>query len=286
MTVGQLLTNAAARLRAAGIGSAPMEAQLLLAHVLKRDRVWLAVNRDRAVPARDCERFARFVKHRSSRIPLQYILGETEFYGYTIFVSKHTLIPRPETELLVEQVIRLWRPEYLTILDIGTGSGCIAVALAKELPQARITATDISARALAVASKNIAHHGLGGRITLVKADLVPGKRTAFDVIVSNPPYIPSRQIAGLQPEVSRFEPVAALDGGHDGLGFFRRITELIGSVINPGGMAALEAGAGQAAEVGGLLLRALPGGRVEVIKDYSGSDRVVAIQAGPSGSMR
>jgi release factor glutamine methyltransferase len=272
VTVGQLLASAAARLKQAGVESAPFEAQLMLAHVLKQDRVWLAVNRDRAVPARDCERFARFVKERSSRKPLQYVLGETGFYGHTIFVNKHVLIPRPETEILVEQVVKRWKAGYRSILDIGTGSGAIAIALAKGLPQARVTATDISARALAVAGKNIAHHHLSGRVKLVKADLFPVTRTKYDVIVSNPPYIPSQDIRSLQPEVAEHEPRPALDGGSDGLDFYRRIIAGCPLRMNPGGMMALEIGQGQGEAVRKMISSELS---VTVLPDLGAIPRVV-----------
>ncbi|MDI6739323.1 MAG: peptide chain release factor N(5)-glutamine methyltransferase [Candidatus Edwardsbacteria bacterium] len=246
MTIGQLLQTSSTRLKTAGIESAPFEAQFLLAHVLKHDRVWLTVNRDRAVSARDRKRFARFVRKRSSRKPLQYVLGETEFYGFKIFVNRHALIPRPETEILVEQVMKHWKPQYRSILDIGTGSGAIAVALAKNLPNARIVGTDLSARTMTVAKKNIEFHRLGKRAALVKADLFPPARTKFDCIVSNPPYIPSSELAALQPEVSKYEPWKALDGGKDGLEFYRRIITRSRSRLNKGGMIALEVGQGQA----------------------------------------
>jgi release factor glutamine methyltransferase len=249
MTVGRLLASAAARLKAAGVGSAPFEAQLMLAYALHRDRVWLTVHRDLTVNAAGRSRFERMVRARITRRPLQQILGETEFYGYRVFVDRRVLIPRPETELLVEQVTQRWQPWYRAILDIGTGSGCIAVALAKQLPRARITGTDISARALEVARKNVAYHRLLGRIKLVKADLLPAGRTKYDVVISNPPYIPSRKTFALQPEVSQFEPVAALDGGVDGLDFYRRIIAGTATRLSTGGMIALEIGEGQAQAV-------------------------------------
>ncbi|MCU0608103.1 MAG: peptide chain release factor N(5)-glutamine methyltransferase [Candidatus Edwardsbacteria bacterium] len=248
MTVREALSAAAARLKAAGVESAPLEAQLLLAYVLRRDRVWLTVNRDRAVAAADRARFQRMVRQRCIRKPLQQILGETEFYGRRILVDRHVLVPRPETELLVGQVVERWRTRYRTILDIGTGSGCIAVVLAGELPRARITATDISARALAVAR---------------------------NVIVSNPPYIPTASIPGLQPEVAQFEPVTALDGGSDGLLCYRRIAEGIGTRLRPGGLLAVEVGDGQASAVAELARCSLPGAAVETVEDYCGTPRIV-----------
>jgi release factor glutamine methyltransferase len=275
MTVREALSAAAARLKAAGVESAPLEAQLLLAYVLRRDRVWLTVNRDRAVAAADRARFQRMVRQRCIRKPLQQILGETEFYGRRILVDRHVLVPRPETELLVGQVVERWRTRYRTILDIGTGSGCIAVVLAGELPRARITATDISARALAVARKNVDQHRLRRAITLVRADLFPPGRVRFDVIVSNPPYIPTASIPGLQPEVAQFEPVTALDGGSDGLLCYRRIAEGIGTRLRPGGLLAVEVGDGQASAVAELARCSLPGAAVETVEDYCGTPRIV-----------
>lgn len=277
--VGTLLMAAAARLKAAGVDPAPLEAQLLLAHVLKCDRVRLAVDRDRAVGPRDRGRFERLVRERCSRKPLQQMLGETEFYGRRILVNRQVLVPRPETELLVEQVVQRWRPRYRTILDIGTGSGCIAVALALELPRARITAVDVSARALAVARRNVGHHGLRRAIALARADLFPSGRGRFDVVVSNPPYIPTQRIPGLQPEVARFEPVTALDGGSDGLLFYRRIAERIAARLRPGGLLALEVGDGQAAAVAALVRGALPSAAVATVDDYCGMPRIVLASA-------
>jgi len=273
--VATLLAAAVARLRAAGVESAPLEAQLLLARVLRQDRVWLAVNRDRAVAAADRARFERMVRQRCTRKPLQQILGETEFYGRRILVNRSVLVPRPETELLVGQVAERWRPRYRRVLDIGTGTGCIAVALALELPRARITATEISARALAVARRNVERHGLSRRIELAKADLFPPGRVRFDVVVSNPPYIPTRQIPGLQPEVARYEPVTALDGGSDGLSFYRRISARLGSALAPGGLLALEVGDGQAAAVRDIVRCALPSAAVGTVDDYRGTPRIV-----------
>lgn len=279
VAIGELSRRAAAALSAAGVDPAPLEAQLLLAHALRRDRLWLTVNRDAAVGPRDRARFERLLRRRCTRRPLQQVLGGTEFYGRRILVDRHVLAPRPETELLVEQVVRRWRPGYRTVLDIGTGSGCIAVALALELPRARITATDISARALAVARKNVDQHRLRRAITLVRTDLFPPGRVRFDVVVSNPPYIPTRQIPGLQPEVAQFEPVTALDGGSDGLLFYRRIAERIATRLRPGGLLALEVGAGQAAAVRRMVRRALPAAMVSTVEDYCGIPRIVVALA-------
>ncbi len=250
-----------------GIPNPRLDAELLLAHALGHTRVELYTQHDRTVAQKDLDRFRTLVERRATREPLQYILGETEFWGLKIKVTPEVLIPRPETELLVEEAMKAFSPlpnplprdggeggesrVRGPILEIGTGSGCIAIALAKNLPQSRITATDISKEALAIAKKNAEENGVADRIHFVLADLAPwrvfqAEETRFDLIISNPPYIASGEIDTLQAEVSRFEPRRALDGGSSGLEIIQKILQEAPDFLRPNGLLLLEIGEDQA----------------------------------------
>ena len=249
-----LLTAAAGYLRDLGVPEARADAEILLAHVLgeSRERV-LSLGTD-LLPLPKIRAFNRAVARRGSREPVAYITGVKEFYGLPMKVTPSVLIPRPETEILVERAIAI-HPRR--VLDLGTGSGAIAAALAAELPEAEIVATDISAAALGIAKKN-----LPARVVLKEgSEFEPVKGEKFDLVVSNPPYIPTAEIDGLDPEV-RKEPRIALDGGPDGLVIVRRI-------LKGARRALVEIGAGQAA----VLRSEFPGVRFH--KDLAGIERVV-----------
>jgi release factor glutamine methyltransferase len=226
-------------------------------------------------------RFRELVRRRLQHEPVQYIVGTTEFYGLEFTVSPHVLIPRPETEHLVEAVIDRLKAGDATeprILDIGTGSGVIAVTLAAQLATAQLTATDVSTDALAVAAANAESNGVGDRVTFFPHDILSGNPEAiggpFDVVVSNPPYIATADMAELQEEIRAHEPIAALTDGGDGLAFYRRFASLLPTLLAPGGLLAVEIGYGQSEVVRGILADA--GLRdIEVVRDYSGIDRVV-----------
>jgi release factor glutamine methyltransferase len=213
---------------------------------------------------------------------LQYITGETEFCGLKFAVDRRVLIPRPETELLVETVLRQItnHQSLITIIDVGTGSGCIAVALAMKLPGAEVTAIDASEDALAVAESNAKRHGVEKKIRFLKSDLLDGLPSSLraDVIVSNPPYIASGDWAELPKEVRDFEPVQALVAGEDGLEIFRRLAMTAGRVLTPDGFVALELGAGQRPAVEELFGKenfAVS----DVVKDLQGHERVIVARA-------
>ncbi|HAD80949.1 MAG: protein-(glutamine-N5) methyltransferase, release factor-specific [Candidatus Edwardsbacteria bacterium RifOxyA12_full_54_48] len=278
MTIGELLNYGFDHLTRAGIPDAVLEAELLLEYVMGRERVYLHLNRNLTVSEAVREKYQSYLADRSRHRPLQHIVGQTEFYGLKFQSDKRALIPRPETEILVEEVLENWQPGFLSILDIGTGSGIIAIALAKHLASAMVTATDYSPEALDLAQENIKLHGLESRVSLVQADLFPEGNEKFDCIVSNPPYIPSGQVAGLQPEVSLCEPVMALDGGADGLEFYRRIAGDVADRLNHPGFVALEVGMGQAEMVSKMMRRALPASEIFIKKDLAGIDRVVLLK--------
>jgi release factor glutamine methyltransferase len=275
MTVRDALLLGTDKLKAAGLDGSRLEAEILLGWALGLDRAGLYVNSTNIVPKSKLGKYRKALSQRTKRRPWQYITGQTEFYGLNLRVNKAVLIPRPETELLAEQVISRWRKEWTTALDIGTGSGALALALAQRLNYVKITACDYSSAALRTAKSNAARLNLTKRVRFVKADLFPRTSGKFNCIVSNPPYIPSKQILGLQPEVSLYEPRQALDGGRDGLDFYRRIAKALKNKLKPGGLLALEVGKGQAIKVCSILKKGNPDFLMEVVKDYAGINRMV-----------
>jgi len=237
-----------------GVDSPRLQTELLLAHLLQQPRMRLYLSFERVLTPAEVDAFRELIRRRGQREPLQHIVGSTCFCGLEIAVNRHALIPRPETELLAE---RGWT--FLNqlasddrsppaALDFGTGSGCLAIALASKCPAAEVTAVDISAEALALARQNAARHGAADRIHFLAGDgfaaLPPG--ACFDLIISNPPYVPTAEIATLQPEVRDYDPRQALDGGADGLDCARRLAAEAGSLLKPAGRLMLEFGDGQA----------------------------------------
>jgi release factor glutamine methyltransferase len=257
-----------------GIDGGRLDAELLLSEVLKLDRVGLYLNFDRPLSATEQAVFRQRVSRRARREPVQYILGETEFWSLALRVTPDVLIPRADTEVLVEEALKKVSGPC-TLLDVGTGSGAIAVALASELPEARVEAVDISPAALAVASDNARRHGVDGRIVFCEADLHALAGGPYDLIVSNPPYIPAADMADLMPEVREFEPRLALCGGDDdGLSAYRSLTAGASRLLSPGGWLLVEVGSGQAAAVQRLFAQAGLG-ELLVRDDYAGVPRVV-----------
>jgi release factor glutamine methyltransferase len=228
---------------------AALDAEVLARHVLRWDRATLVARWPEAAPESFDERFQTLITRRASREPVAYIIGHREFWDLEFEVTPDVLIPRPETELIIEETLRYARERCAPreIVDVGTGSGCIAIALARELPSAHITATDISIGALDVARRNAERHGVAQRIRLVNADLVDDVAPA-DLIVSNPPYIPAGDAASLQPEVAQHEPAAALFGGPgDGLELVRRLLASAAAHLADEGRLMIEFGFGQEA---------------------------------------
>ena len=249
----EVLRGAENYLAERGVENPRLNAEHLLAHALGLKRMELYLQFDRQLTESERAPLRETVKRRGAREPLQHILGTAEFHGRTFTCDKRALIPRPETEQLVEIALEIVKGKASPqILDIGTGSGVIALTLALELPSADVHAADLSPDALALAAENAARHGLPDRIVLHSADLLPPNDTKFDLIVANLPYIPADEIASLSPEV-RHDPLAALDGGPDGLDLIRRLTDTAPERLTPGGALLLEIGAGQADAVNTLL---------------------------------
>ena len=236
-----------------GVEHPRLNAEHLLAHALGLKRMELYLQFDRALTETERVPLRDTVKRRGAREPLQHILGTAEFHGRTFGCDQRALIPRPETEQLVEIALEIAKEHAgARILDIGTGSGVIALTVALELPHTEVHATDLSPVALALATDNAARHKLADRVHLTRADLLPAGDTAFDLIVANLPYIPTAEIATLSAEV-RHDPASALDGGADGLELIRRLIEVAPAHLSPGGALLLEIGAGQADAVNTLL---------------------------------
>jgi release factor glutamine methyltransferase len=236
-----------------GVENPRLNAEHLLAHALGLKRMELYLQFDRPLTETERAPLRDLVKRRGAREPLQHVLGTAEFHGRTFACDKRALVPRPETEQLVELVLELAKANSApTLLDIGTGSGVIALTLALEIPSASIHATDLSPDALALAAENATRHALTDRVTFHQADILPLGDTKFDLIIANLPYIPADEIAALSPEV-RHDPVSALDGGPDGLDLIRRLIDTAPDRLAPGGALLLEIGAGQADAVNALL---------------------------------
>jgi release factor glutamine methyltransferase len=255
-----------------GVENARLEAEWLLSAVLGLDRVGLYVNFEKPLLPAELAAFRGMVSRRAKREPLQYILGSQEFMGLEFRVTPAVLIPRHDTEPLVQEAVNR-AGNVQRVLDIGAGSGCIAVALAKLLPNATVVAVDSSDVALAVARENAGLNGVAVRFVLGSL-FEPFEGERFDLIVSNPPYIPTADLAALQPEVREFEPKGALDGGADGLDFYRLIIPAAPEYLNPGGWLMVEVGMGQAEAVKGIFADA---GFAEVftVKDPGNIERVV-----------
>lgn len=236
-----------------GVENPRLNAEHLLAHALGLKRMELYLQFDRPLTEAERAPLRDLVKRRGAREPLQHVLGTAEFHGRTFACDKRALVPRPETEQLVELALELAKAQTApTLLDIGTGSGVIALTLALEIPSATIHATDLSPDAVALSAENAARHALTDRVTFHQADLLPPGAAKFDLIIANLPYIPADEIAALSPEV-RQDPHTALDGGPDGLDLIRRLVDAAQDRLTPGGALLLEIGAGQADAVNTLL---------------------------------
>lgn len=281
MTLFQLLAEGSESLRCSGNPDAQTDARQLLLAAFHLDTVHFLLDRMQELPEDEAVqasivRYRNMVERRSRRCPLQQILGNQEFMGLEFYVDQHVLIPRQDTETLVELVLEEQQNPQKTVLDLCTGSGCIAVSLAVKGGYRKITATDISGEALAVARRNVEAHGCADRIRLCQGDLFGALKvgTVFDIITSNPPYIPTAVIQTLEPEVRDHEPMLALDGTEDGLLYYRRIASGAKQYLAGGGVIYLEIGYDQGDAVSGIF-KAEGYRDVRVCKDLPGKDRVV-----------
>lgn len=283
VTVLEAIQKSADFLAKRGVESARLNAELLLAHQLKLPRMKLYLNFERALTPAETDGLRDLVKRRGNREPLQHITGSTSFCGCEIAVSRHALVPRPETELLAElgwDFLATRHASPVSSLDFGTGTGCLAIALAVKCPNAKITALDISADALALARQNAEANKVAERIEFLQSDgfaAVTGE-ARFDLIISNPPYIAAAEMATLQPEVRDFDPRTALDGGADGLDFYRRLAKEAAPFLRPDGKLMAEFGDGQAEDIRKIF--EVEKWIVEAVKeDYSHRARILVARA-------
>lgn len=279
MTIKEALDRAIKKLKIANIEASVTEAGALLCYILKCDKVFLYSHNEYVLSEEENENFFSVVEERSQGRPFQYIVGYQEFMSLKFMVTPDVLIPRQDTEILVEKIIQEHQnKEEIHIIDIGTGSGCIAISLAHYLKQSRVTAVDVSEKALNVARKNSILNKVENKIVflinnilLEEVSLIKGFK--YDIVVSNPPYIPTNSMFELQREVKDYEPHLALDGGEHGLDFYKKIIKCAPRFLKPGGLLAFEIGYQQALSVSKIMRKDYH--KIEIIKDLSGSDRVI-----------
>lgn len=257
-----------------------LEAEILLAHLLGIDRAQLYTDLKHELSTEENAEYAKLIQRRLNHEPTAYITGHREFFGIDLIITPNTIIPRPDTELLVEKAIELAStrlPESCLIADVGTGCGAIAIALAKHLPRARIYAIDISAPALEVASTNCQRHGVSERISLLQGDILEPLPQPVHLIVSNLPYIKESELFTMPPEITMYEPRIGFDGGKDGLRLIEKLLSQLDGRLLKSGAVLIEIGYNQGEEVSQLALKYYPKANVSVITDLSGLDRVVCI---------
>ncbi len=283
VNVRAALRDAMARMRSAGVASHALAAELLLMHVLGCDRAWLYAHSEALLDAEDARRYFELVTQRAAGAPTQYLTGKQEFWGLEFEVTSAVLIPRPETEHIVEVAVERMGKERanasLRIADVGTGSGCIAVALAHEFPRAEIFATDISADALAVAERNAARHNVAERAHFLKCNLLDAfasERGTFDMIVSNPPYVACDEEAQLQREVREHEPHAALFSGATGTEIYAPLISQAAKLLRSGGLLALEIGDGAVDRVRSLFSDSSAWTEIRVANDLASIPRIIS----------
>lgn len=274
-TIGRILKWTEQYFKQKNIESPRLDAEVLLSHILGRERIYLYVHFDEPLEPTELARYREAIKQRVQRVPVAYIIGEKEFMGLTFKVTADTLVPRPDTEILVQAAVERLRArgEAPRFADIGTGSGAICLSVLHFLPKAQADTVDISPAARAIAEENSAALEVADRVTFHTGDLLAPLAGNYDAILSNPPYIPDDDIAALAPEVRLKEPHTALAGGKDGLDFYRRLTADAPALLKDGGFLALEVGIHQAAPVAALAVPSFS--RTEILKDYAGIERVV-----------
>ena len=259
------------------LDSPRLDAAILLAHALGMTRAQLHAHPQSQLNLAELASYRQLIERRARREPVAYIVGHKEFYGLDLFVDNRVLIPRPETELLVEKAIEISQRQSV-VADVGTGSGAIAVSLAVHLPQILVYAADASPAALEIAARNCRRHCVEDRVHLLQGHLLEPLPEPVDLVVANLPYVSQTELAQLPPEISIYEPREALDGGPDGLDCIRRLLAQAGERLKSGGVILLEIGATQGKAVVTLVERRFPAARAEIARDYAGLDRVVIVE--------
>jgi len=274
MNTLDLINFGAKELRKKKIVSSRLDSELLLSNVLNKNREEILINLDKEICKKNFYKYKEAIIRRSHSEPMAYILEEKEFWSKNFFVNSDTLIPRPETELMVEKCINIFKKKRISILDIGTGSGCILISLLSELKDSKGVGIDISKKALIVAKKNLKIHKMINKIKLYNKSLDDKFNQKFDLIVSNPPYIRTNEIKNLKEDIKRYEPIIALDGGNDGLDLIKKVIYKTEYILKVKGMLALEIGNEQFKKVSEILIK--KNFKIEhIIKDYKDNIRCI-----------
>ncbi len=286
VTIGRALATARQRLKEAGCETARLDAEVLLAHALAVSRSWLFAHPERILVPEEASTFESLVKRRAQHEPVPYLVGHKAFYGLDFTVDRRVLIPRPETEILVDRALEFlaWRCQeaageeaMVRVADVGAGCGAIAVTLALKCPSARVYAIDLSPDALAVAAQNVWRYGVGEQVILIEGDLLAPLPEPVDLITANLPYVAEADWASLAPDIVQYEPRLALDGGPDGLSLISRLLVQAPPLLRPRGVILLEIGRDQGEPVRRMALQQFPQATVTVIRDYADLDRIVYI---------
>ena len=274
MNALELINIGETKLRQKKIESFRLDSELLLSKILNKKREQILINLDQKISQKKFSSYKKLIQRRSNNEPIAYIMEEKEFWSKNFFVNKDTLIPRPETELMVEKIIEIFKEKRISILDIGTGSGCILISLLSELNSSKGLGIDISKKALIVAKKNSEKHKILSNIKFLNKSLDDKFNEKFDLIVSNPPYIKSSEIKNLREDIKKYEPRIALDGGNDGLDLIKKVIYKTKNILKIKGMLALEIGNEQDKKVSKILIK--NNFRIEhLIKDYKSNVRCI-----------
>ena len=253
MEINKLLNTGSNHLKNSNIFTHKLDSEILLSKILNQTREELLINFDKKVSLKNIKQFNKLIKRRSNREPIAYILRKKEFWSKNFVVNKNTLIPRPETELMVEKIVNIFQNKKPFILDIGTGSGCIIISILSELKEALGIGVDISNNGIKIAIKNSKKHQLSNKIRFYRKSFTQIFNYKFDLIVSNPPYIVSKDMRNLEDDIKKFEPKLALDGGNDGLDVIKKVIYKSKKILKINGMLALEIGNGQYKKVSQIL---------------------------------
>ena len=280
MNALELINFGASELRRKKIGTSRLDSELLLSKILNKNREEILINLEQKICQKYLLKYKQLIQRRSQREPIAYIMEEKEFWSKIFFVSSDTLIPRPETELIVEKLTKIFEEKKISILDIGTGTGCILISLLSELKNSKGIGIDISKKALIIAEKNSEYHGMKNKIKFFHKSLDSKFYQKFDLIVSNPPYIKKCEIKNLKEDVRKFEPRIALDGGNDGLDLIKKVIYKSKYILKIKGMLALEIGNEQFNKVSKILKK--NNFKIEhIIKDYKDNIRgIISTQIG------
>ena len=274
MNALDLIKNGTLALKENKISSHRIDSEILLSSVLGKSREEILINLDEKINSKDIFSFKKLIERRSSKEPLAYILKEKEFWSKKFEVNESTLVPRPETELMLEKLIKIYKDKKINLLDIGTGSGCILISLLSEFKNSIGVGIDISTEALKIAKKNAKKHKINNKIFFYNKSFTEIYDRKFDLIVSNPPYLLTKDIRNLQEDIKRFEPLIALDGGNDGLDVIKKVIYKAKNILKFDGMLALEIGNGQFRKVSNILFK--NNFRIKYkLKDYKDNTRII-----------